>query len=171
MRVGIGHDTHRLEPGRPLWIGGVEVPSDRGAVGHSDADVLLHAVTDALLGSAGLGDIGQWFPDDDPEYAGADSAGFVETVHGELAQRGLAVVNLDVIVFAESPRLAGFANVICQRLATLLKVDTDRVNFKAKTGEGVGPVGRGEAISAMASVLVDSNLADMDQGQETDQTT
>ena len=171
MRVGIGHDTHRLESGRPLWIGGVEVPSDRGAVGHSDADVLLHAVTDALLGSAGLGDIGQWFPDDDPEYAGADSAGFVEPVHGELAQRGLAVVNLDVIVFAESPRLAGFATVICQRLATLLKIDIDRVNFKAKTGEGVGPVGRGEAISAMASVLVDSNPEDMDQGQETDQTT
>ena len=127
MRVGIGHDTHRLESGRPLWIGGVQVPSDRGAVGHSDADVLLHAVTDALLGSGGLGDIGQWFPDDDPEYAGADSAGFVETVHGELAQRGLAVVNLDVIVFAESPRLAGFATVICQRLATLLKIDIDRV--------------------------------------------
>ena len=103
MRVGIGHDTHRLEPGRPLGIGGVEVPSDRGAVGHSDADGLLHAVTDALLGSAGLGDIGQWFPDDAPEQAGADSAGFVETVHGELVQRGLAVVNLDVIVFAESP--------------------------------------------------------------------
>ena len=109
MRVGIGHDTHRLESGRPLWIGGVQVPSDRGAVGHSDADVLLHAVTDALLGSGGLGDIGQWFPDTDPQYAGADSSRFVEIARDELAGLGLAVVNLDVIVFAESPRLSGLA--------------------------------------------------------------
>ena len=167
MRVGIGHDTHRLESGRPLRIGGVQVPSDRGAVGHSDADVLLHAVTDALLGSGGLGDIGQWFPDTDPQYAGADSSRFVEIARDELASRGLAVVNLDVIVFAESPRLSGFASAICERLATLLDTDIDRINFKAKTGEGVGPVGRGEAIEAAAAVLVDGHGADPEASETT----
>ena len=171
MRVGIGHDTHRLEPGRPLWIGGVEVPSDRGAVGHSDADVLLHAVTDAVLGSIGLGDIGQWFPDTDPQYAGADSSGFVETAREELSRRGFAVVNLDVTVFAESPRLAGFAAEIRQRLATLLGTDVDRINFKAKTGEGVGPVGRGEAIGATAAVLVGTPESEGETSQETGRTT
>ena len=167
MRVGIGHDTHRLESGRPLWIGGVQVPRDRGAVGHSDADVLLHAVTDALLGSGGLGDIGQWFPDTDPQYAGADSSRFVEIARDELAGLGLAVVNLDVIVFAESPRLSGFASAIRERLVTLLETDIDRINFKAKTGEGVGPVGRGEAIKATAAVLVDGHGADREASETT----
>ena len=167
MRVGIGHDTHRLESGRPLWIGGVQVPSDRGAVGHSDADVLLHAVTDALLGSGGLGDIGQWFPDTDPQYAGADSSRFVEIARDELAGLGLTVVNLDGIVVAESPRLAGFASAIRERLATLLATDIDRINFKAKTGEGVGPVGRGEAIEATAAVLVDGHGADREASETT----
>ena len=167
MRVGIGHDTHRLESGRPLWIGGVQVPSDRGAVGHSDADVLLHAVTDALLGSGGLGDIGQWFPDTDPQYAGADSSRFVEIARDELAGLGLAVVNLDVIVFAESPRLSGFASAIRERLVTLLETDIDRINFKAKTGEGVGPVGRGEAIKATAAVLVDGQGTDREASETT----
>lgn len=157
MRVGIGHDTHRLEPDRTLWIGGVEVPADRGAVGHSDADVLLHAVTDALLGAGGLGDIGRWFPDSDPDFAGADSGQFVVTVREELARRGWGVVNLDVIVFAEAPRLAPFEPAIRERLAALLQTDIDRINFKAKTGEGVGPVGRGEAISATAAVLIDTD--------------
>ena len=156
MRVGIGHDTHRLEPGLPLWIGGVRVPSDRGAVGHSDADVLLHAVTDALLGSAALGDIGGWFPDTDPQYSGASSSRFVEAARSELARRGLAVVNLDVTVFVESPRLAEFATEIRTHLATLLETDIEAISFKAKTGEGVGPVGRGEAIGAMAAVLVET---------------
>ena len=167
MRVGIGHDTHRLESGRPLWIGGVQVPSDRGAVGHSDADVLLHAVTDALLGSGGLGDIGQWFPDTDPQYAGADSSRFVEIARDELAGLGLTVVNLDVIVFAESPRLAGFASAIRERLAMLLETDIDRINFKAKTGEGVGPVGRGAAIEATAAVLVAGHGADLEASETT----
>jgi len=167
MRVGIGHDTHRLEAGRPLWIGGVQVPSEHGAVGHSDADVLLHAVTDALLGSGGLGDIGQWFPDTDPQFAGADSGRFVETARDELASRGLAVVNLDVTVFAESPHLAEFASAIRERLATLLGTDIDRINFKAKTGEGVGPVGRGEAIEAVAAVLVDGPGADQGASETT----
>ena len=171
MRVGIGHDTHRLELGHPLWIGGVEVPGDRGAVGHSDADVLLHAVTDALLGSAALGDIGQWFPDTDPQYRGVASSVFVEAARSELARRGLAVVNLDVIVFAESPKLAEFASAIREQLAELLETDVERISFKAKTGEGVGPVGRGEAISAMAAVLVDTNGSQDQQGQQMDQTT
>ena len=171
MRVGIGHDTHRLEPGYPLFIGGVEVPSDRGALGHSDADVLLHAVTDALLGSAALGDIGGWFPDTDPQYRGAASSVFVEAARSELARRGLAVVNLDVIVFVETPRLAEFASAIRERLAGLLETDVERINFKAKTGEGVGPVGRGEAISAMAAVLVDSTGSQDQPRQPTDLST
>ena len=169
MRVGIGHDTHRLEPGHPLWIGGVQVPADRGAVGHSDADVLLHAVTDALLGSAALGDIGGWFPDTDPQYRGDASSVFVEAARSELARRGLNVVNLDVIVFAESPRLAEFASAIRERLAGLLETDVEQISFKAKTGEGVGPVGRGEAISAMAAVLVDTAQPQDQPGQQTDQ--
>ncbi len=157
MRVGIGHDTHRLEPDRPLWIGGIEIPADCGAVGHSDADVLLHAVTDALLGAGGLGDIGRWFPDSDPRFAGADSSRFVVTVREELDQRGWKVVNLDVIVFAEAPRLAPFERTIRERLAELLQTEIERINFKAKTGEGVGPIGRGEAISATAAVLIDTD--------------
>ena len=159
------------------------MPSDRGALGHSDADVLLHAVTDALLGSAALGDIGGWFPDTDPQYRGAASSVFVEAARSELARRGLAVVNLDVIVFVgnadtsdasydgETPRLAEFASAIRERLAGLLETDVERISFKAKTGEGVGPVGRGEAISAMAAVLVDSTGSQDQPRQPTDLST
>tara|TARA_B100000029_G_scaffold216992_1_gene214781 strand:+ start:43 stop:534 length:492 start_codon:yes stop_codon:yes gene_type:complete len=160
MRVGIGHDTHRLVPGRPLWIGGVEIESDLGAVGHSDADVLLHAITDALLGSASLGDIGQWFPDTDPEFQDADSSQFVLAARDALRERGLGIVNLDLIVFAERPRLSPLSVKIRERLAELLEIPIGQVNLKAKTGEGVGPVGRREAIQAMAVVLVDDVTTD-----------
>lgn len=154
MRVGIGHDTHRLEPGLPLLVGGIEIDSDRGAVGHSDADALLHAVTDALLGAGGLGDIGRWFPDTDPEWAGARSGQFVTAARDELVGRGWHVVNLDGIVFLETPRIAPYESRIRDSLAELLDVDAQRVNVKAKTGEGVGPVGLGEAIAAQAVVLL-----------------
>jgi len=155
MRVGIGHDTHRLEPGRPMILGGVTIECDRGPVGHSDADVLLHAVTDALFGAGGLGDIGGWFPDDDPAFAGADSSAFVTTARDELKSRGWSVANLDCTVFAETPRVGPVAAEIRGRIAELLELPPDAVNVKAKSGEGVGPIGRGEAIAAQVVVLIE----------------
>ena len=155
FRIGIGHDTHRLEPGGPLRIGGLDVPHNRQAVGHSDADVLLHAITDALLGAAALGDIGQWFPDTAAENRGRDSAELLTTVVNHLAQAGYQVVNLDTIVFAQRPKLAPFHTAIRQRLAGLLHADISCISLKAKTGELVGPVGREEAIEAQAVVLLE----------------
>ncbi len=148
IRIGLGHDTHRLAPGTPLMIGGVQVPHQQGPVAHSDGDVLLHAVIDALLGAAGLGDIGERFPDHDPAYAGANSSLLLEEVMQELRQRGWRVGNLDGIVFAQQPKLGPFKQTIRERLATLLDIPVEQVNIKAKTGERVGPIGREEAISA-----------------------
>jgi 2-C-methyl-D-erythritol 2,4-cyclodiphosphate synthase len=155
FRVGLGHDTHRLEPGRPLIIGGVAIPHDMGPVAHSDGDVLLHALTDALLGAAGLEDIGEWFPDTDPQYAGADSAALLKLVVTELAQRGWRVVNVDCTVSAQRPKLSSFKATMATRIAELLEIDQQAVNVKAKTGEKVGPVGREEAIAADAIVLIE----------------
>lgn len=154
IRVGLGRDIHRLAAGRPLVIGGVSIEHDRGAVGHSDADVLLHAVTDALLGAAGLGDIGQRYPDSDPRWAGADSQTFVRETVELLTGAGWAVVNLDCTVIAERPKLAAYKGQIRERLAQLLGVAAEAVNVKAKTGEKVGPVGREEALAAEAVVLI-----------------
>jgi 2-C-methyl-D-erythritol 2,4-cyclodiphosphate synthase len=159
LRVGLGHDTHRLEPGRPLIIGGVVVPHDKGPVSHSDGDVLLHALTDALLGAAGLGDIGEWFPDTDPQYAGADSAGLLKQVVAELAQRGWRVVNVDGTVSAQQPKLSPFKKSMAARIAAVLGIDPGAVNIKAKTGEKVGPIGREEAIAADAVALIEHNPA------------
>ena len=156
MRVGIGHDTHRLAEGRPLLLGGVRVEHGRGLVGHSDADVVLHALTDALLGAAGLGDIGDAYPDTDPAWAGADSRLFLGETLARLNQAGWRVVNVDVVVFAQEPRLGPVKADIRRRLAQLLGVAADAVNVKAKTGELVGPVGRGEAISCHAVVLIET---------------
>jgi 2-C-methyl-D-erythritol 2,4-cyclodiphosphate synthase len=155
MRVGIGHDTHRLEPGRPLLLGGVRVEHPRGLVGHSDADVVLHAVTDALLGAAGLGDIGDAYPDTDPAYKDADSRLFLRETLARLNRDGWCVVNLDVIVFAQEPKLGPVKAAIRDSLAGLLGIDAGAVNVKAKTGERVGPVGRAEAIACEAVVLID----------------
>ncbi|MBI2823229.1 MAG: 2-C-methyl-D-erythritol 2,4-cyclodiphosphate synthase [Planctomycetia bacterium] len=154
-RVGIGHDTHRLSPGGPLKLGGVVVPYDRGLVGHSDADVLLHAVTDALLGAAGLGDIGELFPDTDPANRGRDSAEMLTEALRRVAEAGYRVVNVDCIVFAERPKLSPYKETIQKRLASLLSVSADRVGVKAKTGEGLGPVGRQEAMMATSVVLIE----------------
>src|SRR5262249_35934477 len=140
MRVGIGHDTHRLEAGRPLLLGGVRVEHDRGLVGHSDADVVLHAVTDALLGAAGLGDIGDAYPDPDPAYRGADSSIFLRETLGRLNRAGWRVVNVDVIVFAQEPKLGPVKDRIRQNLAGLLGLNAGAVNIKAKTGERVGAI-------------------------------
>jgi 2-C-methyl-D-erythritol 2,4-cyclodiphosphate synthase len=155
MRVGIGHDTHRLAAGRPLLLGGVRVEHPRGLVGHSDADVVLHAVTDALLGAAGLGDIGDAYPDTDPAYAGADSRRFLAETLVRLNRAGWRVVNLDVIIFAQEPKLGPVKAAIRASLAELLGLDAGAVNVKAKTGERVGHVGRGEAIACQAVALID----------------
>src|SRR3954471_22819980 len=131
MRVGLGHDTHRLEEGRPLILGGVPIDHPRGLVGHSDADVVLHALTDALLGAAGLGDIGDAYPDTDPAWHGADSRVFLEETLARLNRGGWRVVNVDVTVFAQQPKLGPVKGEIRQRLAELLRVGVDAVNVKA----------------------------------------
>lgn len=153
-RVGLGHDTHRLVAGKPLLLGGVRIEYASGLDGHSDADVVLHAVTDALLGAAGLGDIGELFPDTDPQYRGADSAIFLQEALSRLHQRGWKPVNLDCTIHAQRPKLSTYKLAIQQRLAELLQIPADTVNVKAKTGERVGPVGREEAMCADAIVLI-----------------
>ena len=154
FRVGIGHDTHRLAPERKLILGGVAIEHPVGLLGHSDADVLLHAVTDALLGAAGLGDIGEHFPDTDPAYAGADSAPLL-TKSLEMVQKlNWEVVNVDCTIHAQRPKLSAYKQQIRANLASLLHVPPEAVNVKAKTGESVGPVGRSEAMCADAVVLL-----------------
>ena len=154
FRVGMGHDTHRTTAGRPLVLGGIRVSADFGLDGHSDADVLLHAVTDALLGAAGLGDIGEWFPDTAAEFAGADSARLLQQVAAAVSAGGWRVVNLDCTVFAERPKISQYKRPITERIAEVLNIEAGAVNVKAKTGEQVGPIGRGEAIAAQAIVLL-----------------
>jgi len=154
FRVGSGHDTHRLVAGRPLLLGGVRIDHPLGLLGHSDADVVLHSVTDALLGAAGLGDIGDHFPDKDPRWAGADSRIFLREATARLAELGWRPENLDVTIFAQEPKLGPVKGAIRSSLAGLLGVDESAVNVKAKTGESVGHIGRGEAIGCHAVVLI-----------------
>ncbi|HLZ71678.1 MAG TPA: 2-C-methyl-D-erythritol 2,4-cyclodiphosphate synthase [Dehalococcoidia bacterium] len=155
MRVGIGYDTHRLVAGRRLVLGGVELEAERGLEGHSDADVLLHALIDALLGAAGLGDIGGHFPPGDPRWQDADSAELLRFVADELAQAGWSVANIDANVLAERPRLAPQIAAMRERIARTLGVPLGRVSVKAKTNEGLGPVGEGLVISAQAVALIE----------------
>jgi 2-C-methyl-D-erythritol 2,4-cyclodiphosphate synthase len=147
-RVGIGYDVHRLEPGRRLVLGGIEIPADRGPVGHSDGDALAHALCDALLGAAGLGDIGTHFPDTDPRWKGVSSLLFLERTSAMLAERGLRVAWIDAVVIAERPKLGPHFPAMKQALARALVVPAERINLKAKTNEGMGELGRGEAIAA-----------------------
>ncbi len=147
---GIGYDCHRLVVGRRLILGGVEIPHELGLEGHSDADVLTHAVIDALLGAAGLGDIGEHFPDTDERYRDADSLVLLETVLMTVIAAGLEVVNVDCTVVLEAPRLAPHRQAIRERLARVLGLSPTRVNVKATTGEGMGFVGRGEGVAALA---------------------
>jgi 2-C-methyl-D-erythritol 2,4-cyclodiphosphate synthase len=154
MRIGSGHDTHRLEAGYPLILAGVRIEHPRGLAGHSDADVVLHALTDALLGAAGLGDIGDAYPDTDPAYKGADSARFLTETLAKLAHLGYRVVNTDITLFAQEPKLGPLKAQMRANLARLLQVDADCVNVKAKTGERVGHIGRAEAIGCHAVVLI-----------------
>jgi len=152
--VGIGYDSHRLRDGRRLVLGGVEIPSEQGLDGHSDADVLAHAVIDALLGAAGLGDIGEHFPDTDERYRGADSIALLEQVVALLGERGLAAANVDCTVVMERPKLGPHRAQIRARLAAALGLAAERVNVKATSGEGIGFVGRGEGVAALAVASV-----------------
>lgn len=156
LRIGSGHDTHRLADGLPLILGGVQIAHSRGLVGHSDADVVLHAVTDALLGAAGLGDIGDAYPDTDPQWKDADSQLFIHETLTRLNQLEWQVVNLDVTIFAQEPKLGPVKDLIRDTIAALLKLSREKVNVKAKTGERVGHIGRGEAIGCHAVVLIEN---------------
>ena len=155
MRVGHGYDIHRLVPDRPLVLGGVEIESEFGLLGHSDGDAVLHALTDALLGAAGLGDIGEHFPDTDPQFAGASSDRFLTRARQLLAADGYRIVNADLTITAERPRLGPVKVEIRRNVAALLEVSEDRVAVKARTREGLGAVGRGEAIETHAVVLIE----------------
>ena len=155
LRVGIGHDTHRLGEGGPLVLGGLQLDHDRHTIGHSDADVLLHSITDALLGAASLGDIGELFPDTDPANKGKDSAEMLQAAIAEVRDAGFKIVNLDCIVFAQRPKLSPHKPAIRDRIAEILAIDSTLVGVKAKTGESVGPIGREEAISAQVVVLLE----------------
>ncbi len=154
MRIGLGSDLHRLEAGRPLVLGGVEVDDVRGPVAHSDGDALLHAVIDAMLGGAGLGDIGDHFPDSDPQYRGVDSRQLLRAAAELLAERGLHVAQVDATVLLERPKLGSHKRTMREHIAADLGLPGGAVNVKAKTNEGVGPVGRGEAVAAEAVVLL-----------------
>lgn len=154
FRVGLGHDLHRLGPGRAFVLGGITIDNHVGPIGHSDADVLMHALVDALLGAAGLGDIGEWFPDTDPRWKGADSAMLVSEALSQVRSRGWRIVNLDCTIFAERPKLSPHKVAIRRRVAELMEIAAESVNVKAKTGEEVGPIGRGEAIAAEVIVLL-----------------
>ncbi len=149
-RSGIGYDSHRLVSGRRLLLGGVEIPSDKGLDGHSDADVLSHAVTDALLGAAGLGDIGQHFPDSDERYRDADSLVLLADALASVRAAGFGIVHLDATIVMERPKLGSARDEIRARLAGVLGLDIASVNIKASTGEGIGFVGRGEGVAALA---------------------
>jgi 2-C-methyl-D-erythritol 2,4-cyclodiphosphate synthase len=155
VRTGLGIDTHAFAPGRPLILGGVDIPHEEGLAGHSDADVLTHAVIDALLGAAALGDIGQHFPDTDPRFAGADSLELLRAVVVHLGERGFAIGNVDATVVLERPRLAPFRDAIRDALAGALGLPADAVNVKATTGERMGFVGRGEGAAAMAVATIE----------------
>ncbi|MDT8991747.1 2-C-methyl-D-erythritol 2,4-cyclodiphosphate synthase [Curvibacter sp. APW13] len=154
MRVGEGWDIHALVEGRPLVLGGVTIPYHKGLLGHSDADALLHAITDAILGAAGLGDIGRHFPDTDPQFKGADSGVLLQEAVRRVAERGFAIVNVDSTVVAQAPKLAPHMPAMRLRIAGLLGVDADQVNVKAKTAEKMGPVGAGDAMEARAVALL-----------------
>ena len=152
--AGIGSDLHRLVPGRKFILGGVEISFDRGPAGHSDGDVLAHAICDALLGAAALGDIGTHFPDTDPKWKDSNSLRFLEYVRDLIAARGLRIEHIDAVVITEKPKLGPHFPAIRQSLATSLGIEIQRINLKAKTNEGVDAVGRGEAIAAQAIATV-----------------
>lgn len=155
-RVGIGLDAHRFAEGRRLKLGGTEIPHDQGLEGHSDADVVYHALADALLGAAGLGDLGTHFPDTDSEWRDADSSIFLQRIREMLSQRHLSVVNVDVVIVAQAPRIAPFRELMRNNIARLLAISADHVNVKGTTTDQMGFIGRGEGIAAQAVALLKS---------------
>ena len=155
MRIGQGYDVHRLTEGRKLIIGGVEIPYEKGLDGHSDADVLLHAIMDALLGAAALGDIGLLFPDTDEQFSGADSLKLLQKVKDVLDERGYSICNIDATVIAQEPKLRQYIDLMRQNIAEVLKIDVSQVSVKATTEEHLGFTGRKEGIAAQAIVLID----------------
>jgi len=154
IRIGEGWDVHQLVPGRKLVLGGIEVPHITGLLGHSDADVLLHAITDALLGAAGLGDIGRHFPDTDPQFRGADSTVLLAEAARRVREAGWQIGNVDSTVVAQAPKLAPHIPAMCERIAAALGIQVGQVNVKAKTAEKLGPVGEGRAMEARAVALI-----------------
>ena len=154
FRIGEGWDTHALVPGRKLIIGGVRIPFDKGLLGHSDADVLLHAITDALLGAAALGDIGRHFPDTDARFKGADSIVLLQEAAKRVRAAGYEIGNIDSTVIAQAPKLAAHIPAMCERIAAALGLAVNQVNVKAKTAEKMGPVGEGLSIEARAVALL-----------------
>ena len=154
LRIGEGWDTHQLVTGRPLVLGGVSIPHTHGLLGHSDADALLHAITDALLGAAGLGDIGQHFPDTDERFKGADSVTLLQAAAGRVRDAGYQVVNIDSTIVAQAPKMAPHIGAMRSRIAAALGLGEDAVNVKAKTAEKMGPVGEGRAIETRAVCLL-----------------
>lgn len=157
MRIGIGYDIHRLVEGRKLILGGVEVPFEKGLLGHSDADVLLHAFADALLGALGERDIGYHFPDSDPKFKGISSLKILSEVTGILNNRKYRIINIDGTIMAEAPRLSDYIETMKAKVATVLNIDKSAIGIKAKTGEGMDSVGRGEAVAAHAAVLLEKS--------------
>lgn len=155
MRIGSGYDAHRLVEGRKLILGGVEIPFKKGLLGHSDADALIHAVCDALLGAAGLGDIGLHFPDADPQYKDINSVTLLSRTAGMLKEKGFQVVNVDATIFAQAPRIAPHRKAMEANIARALEIEADRINVKATTTEGLGPIGRGEGVGAACLVLIE----------------
>lgn len=159
IRTGLGYDVHRLEEGRPLVLGGIPIPHPRGLAGHSDADALLHAIADALLGAAALGDIGRHFPPGDPEWEGADSRRLLGIVAGLVRDAGWRIENVDATVLAEEPRISAHAGAMVEAIAAATGIEPGRVSVKATTMEGLGPIGRGEGIAALAVATLDRALS------------
>lgn len=158
MRVGMGYDVHKLVEGRKLILGGVEIPYEKGLLGHSDADVMVHAVMDALLGAAALGDIGLHFPDNDPKYEGASSIRLLEYVGELLEKHGFVIENIDATIIAQRPKMRPYIDQMRENMAKALKIETDQINVKATTEEGLGFTGNGEGISSQAICAVEKYM-------------
>ncbi len=154
IRVGLGYDLHRLVEGRPLVLGGVTIPFDRGEDGHSDGDALLHAITDALLGASGLGDIGEFFPPSDEKWKGADSRALLQAAWSAARDAGWRIENLDAVIALQAPKFLPWRQAVRDSIAGVLEIDRERVFVKAKTGEGLGPVGKSEAVEVWATCLL-----------------
>jgi len=156
MRIGYGYDVHPLGPGRALILGGIEIPHSKGLLGHSDSDVLVHAVCDALLGAMGEGDLGRHFPSSDPKFKNVSSLKFLEDVAAKLKKKGYRIVNIDTVIVAQAPRLSTFLAAMQKRIAEVLGTEPDLINVKVKSGEGLDAVGREEGMTAHAICLIES---------------